>query len=1058
MTSEYSDKLHKHCFRHLSYGLSVPALAYLLIVAPLLFPFQSSAQVHQYRFSHLSLENGLSSFRAYDVVQDATGYIWISTIDGLNRYDGNTIKVFRHNEENSKSLAWSPIRTLYADSRGNVWIGGSVESGIERFEPSTETFVHYRHNQQRPSSISANSVTSILEGRDEETGSFMLWIGTRGGGLLKFFPQTDSTVHLRRIPGAANTISNDTITALAIDSSRTLWIGTANGLDAYDLQSRRFTHYQHAPQNKHSLVSNSISALLFEGNGVLWIGTDRELDRFDVKTGIFTHCLNSSGGSVITSNVVTKLLLQGNRFLWVGTGDGLSRLDRKTNTWTQFRQKLDDPTSLLNDLIWSLCQDRSGNIWIATDRGVSRFSPRSEMFHHYTLTDDPQSDQTVTSVLVNSDSDLWLGTSDHGIKRFNPEKDVFLPDKVLDEPREITTMYKDARGDVWVASASEPPYLGRFNATAHRFDKTSCEYRIRSLLMDRTGKLWGGTHSDGLRLFAPENSKFVEIPSWLSRVVDTKYPIHAIIQTRYGTVWVGTEGDGLFSWDHNTKSAKHYASDPTRTNTIKNNRIYALYEDALGYIWIATGGGLNKFDPVTETFRVYGTETEGRASSFIRIQGDNRGRLWLSSIQNGLSCFEPRTGVFRNYTSREGIQGDIFYYAAAKCRNGDLVFGGERGFNLFSPDSIYDNPIYPSIALPELRVLSDPPKVFYNAMSIGSLSLEHDENYFSIEFAGLEFTNPDKNMFQYRLEPIDTVWRDARNQRTVTYAKIPDNEEYIFRVKGSNSDGIWNERGVSLPISIGPPFYKEWWFRILVAVVIIGAMTLGYNYRVSQLLAMERLRLRIAGDLHDDIGSSLSGIALMTDIVRNHIPKESKDYQFLTTANFAARQTTDALRDIVWIINPEHDKPEDIILRMKSAASILLANMSYSFDHPSKELPALDMEFRRNLILVYKEILNNIAKHSKAKHVKINVETNGKTFVLSIQDDGVGFDTEEAAKKDGHGLSSLQRRAEKLNGVITIESSPGHGTTTTLKANTARTRANLIQRSRSFFTMGKSNS
>ncbi len=1058
MTAEYSDKLHKHRFRHLSYGLSVPALAYLLIVALLLLPFLSSAQVHQYRFSHLSLENGLSSFRALDVVQDGMGYIWISTIDGLNRYDGNTIKVFRHNEENSKSLAWNLIRALYSDMQGNLWIGSYTEGGIDRFEPSTETFIHYRHNPRRPSSMSVNSITSIVEGWDNETNSHLLWIGTRGGGLLKFYPLTDSTVHLRCSRGVANTVSNDTITALAIDSTHTLWIGTASGLDAYDTRSGTFTHFKRSLKNKNSLSSNYISALLLEENHVLWIGTEHQLDRLDVKTGVFTHIQNSTGGGSITDNFVTKLIRQDDRFLWVGTGDGLNRLDKEKRTWTVFRQKLFDPTSLLNNLVWSLCRDRSGNIWVATDRGVSRFNPRSEEFHHYTLDDDPQSDQTVTTILVNSDNDLWLGTNDKGIKRFNPARGVFLADKVLDETREITVLYKDPRGGIWAASDVEPPFLARFNASAHRFEKIPCQFWIRTLLMDKTGTIWIGTHADGLQFFDPSRMMFLKSSELPSSMPVTKNPVHAIIQARDGTVWVGTEGDGLFSWDHKTKSVKHYTSDPTKTNTIKSNRIYALYEDLLGYLWIATGGGLNRFDPVTKTFKVYGAKTDGKSSYFIRILEDNRGRLWLSSIQNGLFCFDPKTGVSKSYSPREGVQSDIFYYATAKCNNGDLVFGGERGFNLFSPDSIYDNPVYPSIALPELRVLSDPPKLFFNATSIRSLSLEHDENYFSIEFAGLEFTNPDKNMFQYRLEPIDTVWRDARNQRTVTYAKIPDNEEYTFRVKASNSDGIWNEQGVSLPISIGPPFYKEWWFRILVAVVIIGAMTLGYNYRVSQLLAMERLRLRIAGDLHDDIGSSLSGIALMTDIVRNHISKESKDYQFLTTANFAARQTTDALRDIVWIINPEHDKPEDIILRMKSAASILLANMSYSFNHPSNGLPALDMEFRRNLILVYKEILNNIAKHSKAKNVNINVETNGKTFVLSIEDDGVGFDTEEAAKKDGHGLSSLQRRAEKLNGVVTIESTPGHGTTTTLKANTTRTRVNLFQRLRSFSTMGKSNS
>jgi signal transduction histidine kinase len=293
-------------------------------------------------------------------------------------------------------------------------------------------------------------------------------------------------------------------------------------------------------------------------------------------------------------------------------------------------------------------------------------------------------------------------------------------------------------------------------------------------------------------------------------------------------------------------------------------------------------------------------------------------------------------------------------------------------------------------------------------------------------------TVPAKNRYAYKLEGLDKDWVFPGNRRFASYTNI-DPGKYVFKVKGSNNDGLWNEAGIYVPITITPPYWETWWFRLLVGTVLISLAATGYNYRVSKLLELERLRVRIASDLHDDIGSSLSGIALVTDSIQKQTPLGDTQKKQLADVSIAARHTADALRDIVWLVKPEHEKLDDIVLRMKDSTAKLLVGIDYAFHCDGENLSnVLDMEFRRHLLLIYKEILNNIAKHSRAGEVEIRIDQSEKRFRLSVTDNGVGFD--ETTVRRGSGLDNMRKRAVEIGGTVRVSSKPGEGTTIEIEA------------------------
>ena len=990
-----------------------------------------TAQTPVFRFERLSTENGLSSFRAFDLVQDGKGFIWIGTLAALDRFDGYNFMSYRNDIRYANSISAGAIVTLLVDRSGTLW-AGTADGVINRFNFFTESFDSYTLERESSRARRGYWITSIVE-----EGDGRLWIGTRGEGLFRvFFARknetlvVDSLTNIRHDSQERNSPISNVVYSLLEDGPGRIWIGTADGLDLLDIRNGLFTHYK-SSNDPSGIAGSSVWSLYRDKQGDLWIGTDRGLTKFNRKTRRFESLQGIRGD-------VSCLWEQDDRYLWVGTFfQGLSIIDRQKGTITQVLHDPSDPNSLSNDFVRAIRSYNNDVVWIVTDRGINKYRLRAHHFRHLHHESDRQGFQWTAALHESKDGSIWIGASslkrikDGSLVRFTHDPQV--PSSISEGV--VMAICEDRTGSLWFGTTSgfiENLDVRTQEFRHHRWVSSEEEARIpiSTIIESRDGSIWAGTMGAGLVRLSPRTGEFQK---HRHRDTDPNSPSHnlvtTILETKDDVLWIGTQGGGLNKYDFSSGLFSRYLrSDVTQTGLSSNN-IYDIREASERFLWVATDNGLSRFDRGTETFETI-TSTSGQIpATILRILEDNNGDLWLMTLQEGLFRFRTQTQSYERYTLRDGLQGVIFFSGAAcKKSNGEILVGGENGFNMFHPDSIKLNRNAPKILMGSFRILDEEAKVDSGILHIKHIMLPYDQNYVSFEFAALDHNAPEKNQYAFKLEGLDRDWIHAGTRRYVSYNAVSPGE-YLLRVKASNSDGVWNEEGLSIPLIITPPFWQTTWFRGLMVVLFIGLLAAAYNYRVSQLLQVERMRLRIADDLHDDIGSSLSSIGLRMDVVRKHLKENyTKEREHLSTAILDTRHTADALRNLVWMLNPEHDRIDDIIGRMKDGASKLLVNINHSFqtdDHTT--LPILDMEFRRNLILIYQETLNNIIKHAKATQVDIIARTEQDAFHLMIVDNGIGFDEETIRK--GHGLNSLRHRAEQIGGTLEIQSSPGKGTT-----------------------------
>lgn len=1032
---------------------------FICILTVFSIPLPALGQERYYRFARLTVEDGLSSFRAYDVVQDSMGFLWIATLEGLNRYDGNTITVFRNKENDTTSISHNTVRSLLVDRSGALW-AGTADGGLNRFDPVTERFIRFTHDPANPRSLSGGHIGCLYEDR-----AGAIWIGTRGKGLNKLMwgnstgrhPGTPEFLHYRHDPKIDTSLSDDRVYTIMEDSRGILWVGTENGLNALDRNTGKFTRYMNDPADHFSLSSNFVVTLLEDQSNNIWIGTDRGgLNKFERQSGRFFRFRHDpSDPRSLGSNDVYALFEDEQGRLWIGRLEGLDIFDPHTGVFTHFRHDKNDPASLSDNYIRSIRSDRTGNIWVVTDRGLSKVTRNVQRIAHYRHATRADESQIVRSLFEQStegrshDPVLWIGTD--GLKKLNLQtgKQVLFRHNPVD-PHSLNSdfvivVFEDRARNIW--AGTQETGLNRYHPGTNTFRRYAWEsgeqnHSVVSICEGDNGVLWLGTLAGGLIRFDPRSGRFDQFrhnPTDTTTISNNN--VIAVLMDSRGNLWVATDGGGLdMAQLHNTRERdnvrsamqfKHHRHRSSDRGSISNDRVYALHEDRSGTLWVSTVSGLNSYDPESGRFS-FRISSDSLGGSFcLRILEDRDGLLWLSTLQSGIFCFDPVKGTLRNYRVEDGLQSNQFSYAAFTGRNGEIIFGGENGWNVFHPDSIAQNTHIPPVVLTSFRIFDKPAELGTSIPSIKGITLAYNQNFFSFEFAALDFTVPARNRFAYTLEGLDPDWVYPQARRAI-YTKV-DPGEYVLKVKGSNNDGVWNEQGIAIPLVITPPFWATWWFRTLAGLTLIAILAALYNYRVSKLLEMERMRVRIASDLHDDIGSSLSSIALITDMVRKRLPPDIDDQKHLLTASTAARHTADALKDIVWIINPEHDKLDDIVLRMKDSAAKLLVGIEYTFDCPQNAMDdVLDMEFRRNLLLIYKEALNNIAKYAHATRVDIAIRRHDGTIELHVADNGVGFDLNTVRK--GNGLDNLSRRATSIGGTIEIHSRPGLGTTIQLAA------------------------
>jgi len=807
-------------------------------------------------FERFSIEQGLSQSVVSSILQDSRSFMWFGTQDGLNRFDGYEFVVYKHDPENPNSLGGNFVQALHEDASGTLWVGTNG-GGISKLDRETGHFVHLRHDPGDPNSLSNNIVLALYEDREG-----MLWIGTSGGGLDRLDPDTGEFVHHRNDPDDPHSLSHNVVQSIIEDREGVLWIGMdGGGLDRFDRGTGQFVHYQNDPTDPHSLSHNAVLSICEDRQSVLWIGTNGGgLDRLDRETGRFVHFQNDPDDPHSLSNdQVWSVYEDQEGVLWIGTfGGGLDRLDRETGRFVHSPNDPRDPSSLSNNQIWSIYQDRVGMLWIGTfGGGVNRLEREKKFELTQADPDDANSlsENVVWAIYEEREGPLWIGTNGGGLNRLDRETGRFIHFRNVPTDTSslsddvVWSIHQDGEGTLWVGTSAGLDRLVREDRSAPgvgKFDHFP-SMPVFTIYEDRAGTLWIGTWGGGLGTLDRETGKltfYQNDPADAHSLSDSA--VLSVFEDADGVLWVGTFNGGLNRFNRDLEQFVHYQNNPDDPQSLSHNTVLAIHEDRQGMFWLATGGGgLNWFDRETGTFGRY-TEKEGLPNDTVYgileddVPPEGGGpNLWLST-NRGLSRFNPQTETFRNYDVGDGLQSSEFNQGSFhKSYSGEMFFGGVNGFNAFFPEQVRDNPYIPPVVLTALTQGGEGVAAGKAVESLSEVRFDWPRNFFEFEFAALSFARPEKNRYAYLLEGFDTEWVEAGTRRFGRYTNLPGGT-YTLRLKGSNNDGIWNEEGYSLKVTVVPPFWRTWWFLGTVSLALLAGAIGAYGLRVRSIEARSR--------------------------------------------------------------------------------------------------------------------------------------------------------------------------------------------------------------------------
>lgn len=816
------------------------------------------------RFSTLTPDDGLSSGSVFGVAQDDKGFMWFATGDGLSRFDGYSLRVYRSERGNPDSLTSNSMTAIRRGRGGVLWLG-TTSGGVDRFDPTTETFTHYRHDPANPKSLSGNSIAKygLLEERDGT-----LWVGTQDSGLNRLDPATGTFTRYGHEPANPASLSSNAIENVYRDAAGMIWAGTSGeGLNRLDPTTGRVTRYLPDPDNPQALPDGVVDGVYEDRSGVFWVSTQKGLTSLDRKTGRFTRYVIGAGrADTAALNGIVEMREDSTGNLWLGTGGaGVLKLDPARRQVTMYAKNPADPNTLLNNFVGGLTEDRSGVMWIGTlGGGVSRFSTQPAKFLHYKHEpDNPNSvaDNFILSIFEDSKGAVWVG-NDRTLNRWDRRSNTWRvyrndpADRTSISDGSVTATVEDPDGTLWFGTffgglSRLDPKTGRFTSYRPNPDdpRSLGDDGVRSLYRDRDGDIWVGGWNNGVSRLDRRTGQFQQFrPDPADPTTVSAGSVTDIYRDRENTLWVATEGGGLNRLDPSTGSFRHYRHAADKADSLPDDSVRVLYEDSAGTFWVGTVGGLCAFDRDRGTCTVY-TEREGLPNNTVEgILEDNREGLWIST-NHGLSRFDPKAKTFRNYDVADGLQSNefnVFTSFYKSPRTGEMYFGGINGFNVFHPDRVNDDTFIPPVVLTEFRLFGVPQEVggrsllAKNIGELGSLALRYNQNSLAIGFSALAYVAPLKNRYRYMLKGFDAGWHSAAStERLAVYTNLNPGR-YVFHVQGANHDGVWNDEGATLEIEISPPWWGTWWLRTLAVAALIALAAGLYRLRLAQVYRRNR--------------------------------------------------------------------------------------------------------------------------------------------------------------------------------------------------------------------------
>ncbi len=814
-------------------------------------------QKHFSNIEHFSINNGLSQGTVNCLLLDSQGFLWIGTMDGLNKYDGYQFKIYRHDPIDSSSISSNFIYSIDEDDNGIIWI--ATQYGLNKYNPKTDSFDCYTRTKGNPYTLSENNVYNVFAENSNtiwvKTSIFIEQLDVRTGRFFTYKPKHDYL----------SNISDHNNFAILRDSHGSLWVGTKDGLNLFDNQSDVFKHYAHYDNRAGSISNNQIRAIYEDKKyDVLWIGTDFGLNKYNRNTDDFNcYYLPTDGNN--ETNIVSAICRTSNNKLWIGTRNGIFLFNEKDKKFEKFTEGSFADNQPKQNRINAFIEDSSKILWVGTWNGLYKLDSKKEKFQLYrnkVNVDYEMLDNDIRAILVDTKNRLWLGYRSRGLSLVNDSRNFSVHYSTSNVNRKLVgnhvqVIFEDNNSQIWIGTDNG---VQKYNETSQQFEEIEgknsmikddvLSTKINDIYQTKDKSIWFASNT-GLH-----NLQNGQLNSFFSDIKDTNSvsanEIYTLIEDKDGIIWIGTI-NGLNRFDRKTKLFKQYTKALLPPQRISNNSVLSLYEDSKGIIWVGTESGLNRFDKQLEEFTYY-TQKDGFSNDYIySILEDKSNNLWLST-NHGLTRFTPTNVEVVNYDIVDGLQSYEFNFGASfKGKDGKFYFGGVNGFNSFFPDSIVPNEHIKKVKIISITSHSQEGKKNQIVnQNCETYIFSHRDYMFSIEFALLEFTHPERNQYEYKMQGLNDEWIRIKSDNKATFPNIPAGN-YIFSVRASNSDNIWAEEAATIRIIVNPPLWKTkiaYIIYILLGTVVIYSLFLYITRNLRQanqiLKEKEKTAIKIA--------------------------------------------------------------------------------------------------------------------------------------------------------------------------------------------------------------------
>lgn len=819
------------------------------------------AQNSSYIFEHFSVKDGLANNTIHNIFQDSKGFIWLATENGASRFDGYEFVNFRKDPRNRNSIISNRVHSVAEDITGNLFF--ATKEGLSVLNQRSQNFQNYEPNKENVLSISDADIRAVIVDKKNRA-----WVLSYSGGLniledeKKIFAKIHNPAIFNRGKEFYDAI---------IDNSENIWISSAFGIMKFDINKNSVTFHDFKIDKSEWWnwinMGGWNKKLYLDSKDNIWNATRGQgVFKLDTKTGEISHYPHNQYDHLI-SNSITCITEDKYGNIWLGTdGDGIIILNPITNEVLNIRHNPENTKSLCSNAIYSIFTDNTGNIWIGSFKGgLSVYYPDKLKFTSFRPIPNKKnslSHRQVLSIQEDDEKNIWIGTDGGGVNKYNPQR----PEKGftrIKSYKNTDSLNSDIIKCITQLNNREI-WMGTYMSGIEIYHKQNNKFKhlkanqgaindnnIWSFAKDNEGILWIATLNNGLNSYNINTGKFYHHRWGVEGQIHSP-TVLVVYVDRNDVLWVGTETSGLYKYNKSSNTFQQYRSNKKKKGTISSNNIFSIFMDSKKRLWTGTnGGGLNLLNKDEKSFTLY-TESDGLANNIVNdILEDNKGNLWIST-GNGLSKFNPATSQFKNYDISDGLQDNQFTFGAAlKASDGSMYFGGVNGFSKFFPDSVKDNLEAPKIVFIDILINNQPVIVGAKGsplkesiFSTKKITLRPKDAVITFKYAALNYTNAHKNKYAYQLVGFDETWTNAGNKREVSFTSLePGN--YTLKVKASNNDGFWNEKGLELEIEVLPPFWKTWWFKILITVFIIGIIVGYYYLRLNQLKSQRKVLTKL---------------------------------------------------------------------------------------------------------------------------------------------------------------------------------------------------------------------